>query len=212
MASDGKVAKIEDGNEVPVITQTVSTPTSSLTSSSNFSTSNSVQYRPTGILLEVKPSITSSGQVTLSISQEVSSVGNPVSAGGSEYPSFQKRKVTTDATVEDGKTIMLAGLIEDRGNDTVTGIPGLKNVPVFGALFGTTKKVRNKTELLITITPYIVSSREEGDRVAGSFQDSLQILRGLLDKNAAPDLRLDAPVRHIPRQQYINPTTIDSPQ
>ena len=212
MASDGKIAKIEVGNEVPVITQTVSTPTSSLTSSSNFSTSNSVQYRPTGILLEVKPSITSSGQVTLSISQEVSSVGNPVSAGGSEYPSFQKRKVTTDATVEDGKTIMLAGLIEDRGNDTVTGIPGLKDVPVFGALFGTTKKIRNKTELLITITPYIVSSREEGDRVAGSFQDSLQILRGLLARNAAPDLRLDAPVRHIPRQQYINPTTIDSPQ
>lgn len=213
LASDGKIAKIEVGNEVPVITQTVSTPASSLTSSSNFSTSNSVQYRPTGILLEVKPSITASGQVTLSISQEVSSVGNPVIAGGSEYPSFQKRKVTTDATVEDGKTIMLAGLIEDRGNDTVTGIPGFKDVPVFGALFGTTKKTRNKTELLITITPYVVSSREESDRIAGSFQNSLQQLQGLLDKSATPDLRRDAPPRPAPRQPqtYLAPVNGEVP-
>lgn len=195
LASDGKIAKIEVGNEVPVITQTVSTPTSGLTSGSTFSTSNSVQYRPTGILLEVKPSITASGQVTLSISQEVSSVGNPVSAGGSQYPSFQKRKVTTDATVEDGRTIMLAGLIEDRGNGTVTGVPGLKDVPLFGALFGTTRQVRNKTELLITITPYIVTNQTEGDRLANSFRDSLQKMRGLLDKSEAPNLRVDAPVK-----------------
>lgn len=195
LASDGKVAKIEVGNEIPVITQTVSTPTSSLTTGSTFSTSNSVQYRPTGILLEVKPTITSSGQVTLSISQEVSNTGNPVTAGGTEYPSFQKRKVTTDATIENGKTIMLAGLIEERGNDTVSGVPGLKDVPVFGALFGTTKKVRNKTELLITITPYVVASNEEGNRIANTFQDGLQKLHGMLQNNAAPDLRADAPPR-----------------
>jgi len=211
LASDGKIAKIEVGNEVPVVTQTVSTPTSNLTTGSTFSTSNSVQYRPTGILLEVKPSITASGQVTLSISQEVSSVGNPVSAGGSEYPSFQKRKVTTDATVEDGKTIMLAGLIEDRGNDTVTGIPGFKDVPVFGALFGTTKKTRNKTELLITITPYVVSSREESDRIAGSFQNSLQQLQGLLDMSATPDLRRDAPPRPSPKPISVAPTNGEVP-
>lgn len=206
LASDGKIAKIEVGNEVPVITQTVSTPTGGLTTGSTFSTSNSVQYRPTGILLEVKPSITASGQVTLSISQEVSSVGNPVSAGGSEYPSFQKRKVTTDATIEDGKTIMLAGLIEDRGNDTVTGVPGLKDVPVLGALFGTTRKIRNKTELLITITPYIVASREDGDRVIGSFQDSLQKLRGMLENNSMSNLRTGNSLRSAPSSPKFGPT------
>jgi general secretion pathway protein D len=200
MASDGKIARVEIGNEVPVITQTVSTPTS-ITTGSTFSTSNSVQYRPTGILLEVKPSITSAGRVSLSISQEVSSVGNAVAAGGSEYPSFQKRKVTTDATIEDGKTIMLAGLIEDRGNDTVTGVPGLKDVPVFGTLFGTTKKTRNKTELLITITPYIVNNREEGDRVADLFQGSLKQLRGLLDKNSTPDLSAKAALAKPPQPE-----------
>lgn len=194
LASDGKVARVEIGNEVPVVTQTLSTPTSTITGGS-FSTSNSVQYRPTGILLEVKPSITSAGKVSMSISQEVSSVGNPVAAGGSEYPSFQKRKVTTDATIEDGKTIMLAGLIEDGGKGTVTGIPGLKDVPVLGTLFGTTKKTRNKTELLITITPYIVNNRADGERIAGSFQDSLKQLQGLLAKSTVPDLYSDGPKR-----------------
>lgn len=194
LASDGKIARVEVGNEVPVITQTVSTPTA-LPAGGSFSTSNSVQYRPTGILLEVKPNITSSGQITLSISQEVSSVGSPVSAGGSEYPSFQKRKVTTDATVENGKTIMLAGLIEDRGNSTVTGVPGLKDVPLFGALFGTNRKVRNKSELLITITPYVVSTREESDRLVDAFQGSLQKLQGLIQGSSSRDLRQDAPKR-----------------
>ncbi len=211
LASDGKVARVEIGNEVPVVTQTVSTPTS-ITTGSTFSTSNSVQYRPTGILLEVKPSITSSGKVSMSISQEVSSVGNAVAAGGSEYPSFQKRKVTTDATIEDGKTIMLAGLIEDGDKGTVTGIPGLKDVPVFGALFGTTKKSRNKTELLITITPYIVNNREDGDRIAGAFQDSLKQLHGLLAKNAAPDLHSEAPKRQAPQpEKAITPVNGELP-
>lgn len=209
LASDGKVAKIEVGDEVPVITQTVSTPSSGLINNS-FSTSNSVQYRPTGILLEVKPSITSTGRITLSIAQEVSSIGSPVKAGGTEYPSFQKRKVTTDATIEDGKTIMIAGLIEQKDNGDVYGVPVLKDIPVVGALFGSTSKTRKKTELLITITPYIVTNREEADRLAGSFQDSLQKLRVMLQENKAsqvPNLSRDAPVRS---QQ--KPAALPAPQ
>lgn len=194
LASDGKIAKVEVGDEIPVITQTVSTPSSgSLLSGSSFSTSNSVQYRPTGILLEVKPSITASGNVSLSIAQEVSSLGNSVSTGGSEYPSFSKRKVTTDVTIENGKTIMLAGLIQSKGNNTSTGVPGFKDIPILGGLFGSTKKVRDKTELLITITPYIVTSRAEGERLTGSFQESLQKLRGmLLGNTTTPALNSDA--------------------
>jgi len=204
LASDGKVAKVEVGDEIPVITQTVSTPSSGgLLTGGSFSTSNSVQYRPTGILLEVKPSITSSGNVSLSIAQEVSSLGNSVSTGGAEYPSFSKRKVTTDVTIENGKTIMLAGLIQSKGNNVSTGVPGFKDIPVFGGLFGSTKKVRDKTELLITITPYIVTSRAEGERLTGSFQESLQKLRGMLmDNTTTPALNSDA----LPANAFQLPT------
>lgn len=210
LASDGKVAKIEVGSEVPVITQTVSTPSSSLISSSSFSTSNSVQYRPTGILLEVKPSITSTGRLTLSISQEVSSVGDQLDAGGAKYPSFLKRKVTTDATIEDGKTILLAGLIENRTENGIIGVPVLKDIPIVGGLFGTTSKTKTKTELLISITPYIINNREEADRLAGSFQESLHKLRGMLqdkDTTVPPNLGRDAPV-----QSQQKPAALKAPQ
>lgn len=213
LASDGKIAKVEVGNEIPVITQTVSTPSSgTLLGGSSFSTSNSVQYRPTGILLEVKPNITSSGNVSLSIAQEVSSIGNPVSTGGSQYPSFSKRKVTTDITVEDGKTIMLAGLIQNKNNNEAVGLPGFKDIPILGGLFGSTKKTNEKTELLITITPYIVTSRAEGERLTGSFQESLQKLRGMLMNNqTAPSLNADAlPAKafELPKAQ---PTSVAQP-
>ena len=74
------------------------------------------------------------------------------------------------------------------------GVPGLKDVPLFGALFGTTRKQQRKTELLVTVTPYIINGREEGERLAGTFQESLQTLRGMMLKNPVPPaLGRDAP-------------------
>lgn len=193
MASDGKTAKIEVGADEPIVTQTVSTPSSIPSpTATGLTTSNSVQYRPTGILLDVKPSINASGRVTLSITQEVSARGTPLSVGGSEYPSFSKRKVSTDVTLEEGKTLMIAGLIQDKGTRGVIGVPGLKDIPLLGMLFGTTKNDRDKVELMIAITPYVVRNREEGDRITAAFQDSLRDLKGLMQNhqggNYAPRL------------------------
>ena len=191
MASDGKTAKIEVGADEPIVTQTVSTPTST-TINTGLTTSNSVQYRPTGILLDVKPSINASGRVTLSVTQEVSARGTPLSVGGAEYPSFSKRKVSTDVTLEEGRTLMIAGLIQDKGTKGVIGVPGLKDIPILGMLFGTTKNDRDKVELMIAITPYVVRNREEGDRLTAAFQDSLRDLKGLMQNhqggNYAPRL------------------------
>ncbi|MDP2793544.1 MAG: type II secretion system secretin GspD [Sulfurisoma sp.] len=189
LATDGRVAKIEVGTEEPVVTQTVSTPTA--TTAGGVTTSNSVQYRPTGILLEVKPSISASGRVNLTLSQEVSSRGGSVQVGGSVYPSFTKRKVATDVTIEEGKTLVVAGLIQDHGDKTSQGFPFLKDIPILGTLFGSHKRVNDKTELLITITPFIVRNREEGDRLTESFRDGLQELRKILadTSRAIPSLR-----------------------
>jgi general secretion pathway protein D len=191
MASDGKVARIEVGTEEPVITQTLSAPTATATgtgTTSTFSTSNSVQYRPTGILLEVKPSINASGLVTLSVTQEVSSRVGDVNAGGVPYPSFKKRKVTTDVTLEEGHTLMIAGLIEDKGNKSSLGMPSLKDLPLIGPLFGTKSREIDKTELMITITPYIVRNKDEGEQLTQSFQESVTKLKGLMQQNPRPAL------------------------
>jgi general secretion pathway protein D len=186
LASDGKVAKIEVGSEEPVVTQTVSAPTT--TAGGTLSTSNSVQYRPTGILLEVKPSINASGLVTLTVTQEVSARGGDVGVGGSVYPSFTKRKVSTEVTLEEGRTLMIAGLIQDKGNKTSQGLPSLKDIPLIGVLFGTKNRVSDKTELMMTITPYIVRNKDEGEQLTQSFQDSVAKLKGLMQQNPRPAL------------------------
>lgn len=177
LTTDGKVARVEIGNDEPVVTQTVQTPSTSL---GTLTTSNSVQYRPTGIILEVKPTISASGVVSLSVAQEVSNRAGSVSVGGSEYPNFSKRRVSTDVAVQDGKTILIAGLIEDKGDVTSAGLPTLKDIPLFGALFGTNKTVKNKTELLITITPHIVTSTQDADRLKSDFMDSVRELGTLI--------------------------------
>jgi general secretion pathway protein D len=175
LASDGKTAKIEVGSEEPVITQTVSTPTT--VASTGITTSNSVQYRPTGILLEVKPTINASGLVNLNMTQEVSSRGTNVSVGGSVYPSFTKRKVSTEVTIEEGKTLVVAGLIQDRGDKSNQGVPLLKDVPIFGTLFGTQKNQFDKTELLIAITPFVVRNKNEAEQITREFRESLADLK-----------------------------------
>lgn len=185
MAADGRVAKIEVGVDEPVVTQTVQAPNSNLT---GLQTSNSVQYRPTGLILEVKPTISANGMVSMSISQEVSSRIGSVFVGGSEYPSFSKRRVTTDVAVEEGTSLLIAGLIEDKGNNTSVGLPGVKDVPLFGALFGSTNKVKTKTELLITITPHIVRNTADADRVATNFSGALSELKNVVNKNRKNDM------------------------
>jgi general secretion pathway protein D len=183
MASDGKTARIEVGSEVPIITQVLSTPTST---TGTLTTSNSVQYKPTGIILEVKPSINESGLVTLQVSQEVSSVNDAaVNVGGSNYPSFTKRKVETNVTLEEGRTLMIAGLIQDLGNKNSSGLPGLKDIPVLGTLFGAKTDSKTKNELVITITPYIVRNRNEGDKLTNAFQDGVQQIKEMVKKSSA---------------------------
>lgn len=180
MASDGKTAKIEVGNEQPVITQVVATPT---TTTSTLTTSNSVQYKNVGIILEVKPSINESGLVTLQVSQEVSGLGKDVTMGGSTYPSFTKRKVETNVTLEEGRTLMIAGMISDRKDKNEQGLPGIKDIPIFGALFGAKTNSTDKTELMITITPHIVRNRSEGDRLTNAFQESVREIKTMVQKS-----------------------------
>lgn len=187
LASDGKTAKIEVGSEEPVVTQTVSTPTSTI-GGATTTTSNSVQYRPTGILLEVKPTINASGLVNLNMIQEVSSRGTPVDVAGSKYPSFTKRKVATEVTIEEGKTLVVAGLIQDRGDKSNQGVPVLKDVPILGTLFGTQTDKTDKTELLIAITPFVVRNKNEAEKITREFRESLADL-----KQRMGDLKLMAP-------------------
>jgi len=207
LASDGKTARIEVGSEEPVITQT--TQTLGNTTLTTGTTANSVQYRPTGILMEVKPSINASGMVSMTLVQEVSARGGNVEAGGLSYPSFTKRKVATEVTIEEGKTLVVAGLIQDRGEKSNQGIPVLKDVPLLGALFGAHKRSSNKSELLITITPYIVRNRAEGERIARDVLEGMEELKKHFGNKSLP-LR-DEPLARVPPPSIVLPASGEGP-
>lgn len=180
MASDGREAKIEVGKDVPTVSQSVSVP-SATTTSTGLTTSNSITYRTVGILLSVKPHVNASGLVNLTLTQEVSDIYDQTTQGV-QSPTFTKRKVETEVTLEEGKTLLIAGLIQDNKNNTNKGLPGLKDIPLFGGLFGAKSDKRDKTELMVTITPYVVRNRLEGERITSAFQESLAGLKNFASK------------------------------
>ncbi len=160
MAANNQEATIMIGEEVPTLTSQ-SVPLVSQTTSFQTST---VQYRNTGIILSVKPQINANGMVTLDIAQEVSSA-NTTSTGVNSTPTFTVRQAKTSLITGDNQTVVLGGLIREDNTTSQAGIPGLRKMPVFGPLFGSEKVSKQKTELIVLITPHIITNLEEGAKI-----------------------------------------------
>ena len=107
-----------------------------------------VEYRNTGVILEVTPHINEHGLVTMDVSQEVSNVGELVKVADKDYYTFNKRKVTTALTVKHNQAIVIGGLISNQKNDSATGVPWLVKIPLIRWLFGaeTTKRIQVGTD------------------------------------------------------------------
>ncbi len=169
LASDNKEAKIDVSTEVPVASSQFR-----YTTGEEPLTETSIQYRDTGVLLTVTPHINERGLVTMDINQEVSEqTETNVKVGGQDYPSFFKRSVNTSLTVGHGQTIVIGGLIKETRSGGASGLPWLINVPVIRYLFGKEKQTLSKTELIILITPRVISSLEEVDSVTEEFKSKV---------------------------------------
>jgi general secretion pathway protein D len=171
MVLDNQTARLQVGDVVPIITQSAaSTATSSPLVLSN------VQYKETGVVLEVTPRVNSSGYVTLDINQSVSSV-EPTTSSAINSPTFSQRRLTSTISVRSGNSILLGGLIQNQDNRNSQGIPLLSDIPVLGALFGNRDDTAVRTELIMFMTPYVVTDDEDaGDitrRVERQFQSVL---------------------------------------
>jgi len=177
MVLDNQKAQIKIGDRISVQTQSqtgVSTGTGVL---------NSFQYLETGVLLAITPRINSGGLVTLDVNQEVSAVDTtvPVTAANPN-PNVNSRSAQTSVVVASGESIVLAGLIrEDNGNSN-TGVPLLSKIPVLGALFGTQSYQRNRTELVLIITPRIISDSTQARDATLELGKKLPALQGFLPK------------------------------
>ncbi len=155
MVLDNQTARLQVGDVVPIITQSAA----STLSTSPLVLSN-VEYKETGVVLEVTPRVNASGYVTLDISQSVSSVV-PTTTSTINSPTFSQRRLTSTISVRNGNSILLGGLIQDQDNRNSQGIPLLSEIPVLGALFGNRNNTTARTELIMFMTPSVTSTDDQ---------------------------------------------------
>lgn len=174
MVLNNKEANIQVGNQIPVVS-TRFNPSGSV---GDISTTSSVQFRDTGVILNVTPRVNPGGLVFLEISQELSEVSGPADATGN-VP-LAKREIDTELAVQSGETVVLGGLISDTRRSGKSGVPVLKDIPLLGNLFGKSTSSGERQELLVVITPRVIRSAEQARQVTDEYRSRL---RGLAPLN-----------------------------
>jgi general secretion pathway protein D len=170
LVQDNQLARLQVGDNVPYLTQSAQ---STITNTADII--NSVAYQETGVILQVVPHVNSGGLVNLDLSQEVSGVApSGVSGSGIDSPTFSERKVRSHIVVQDGQTIGLAGLISDDVSRSNSGIPYLKDIPVLGSLFSAQNNTRERTELIILITPHVLQDQRDARSLTQDLREKLR--------------------------------------
>lgn len=154
MVQDNETASIHVGQQVPIRTS----ETTSLNSSGvDPLVTSTIQYRDTGVKLEVRPRVNAGGMVSLEITQQVDGV-DETTTSTIDSPTIFQRKITTNVAVESGQTIVLGGLITESTTTSNAGVPILRSMPGVGALFSSQKEQTTRTELLVVITPTAIAN------------------------------------------------------
>jgi general secretion pathway protein D len=167
-------ATLNVGTQIPINSVSVNTGVG------GDNTYSQVQYLDTGVILKVRPRITRDGVVFLDIVQEVSSAGAIPSGCDPTRttcnPPINTRKISTEAAVQSGDTIMLAGLITNSDDDGANGVPGLSRIPVIGALFGSKTKKSGRSEVIVLLTPTIVRNAQESRNLTDEYSSRFRAM------------------------------------
>lgn len=173
-AVSGQSAKFHAGGEIPYRTCDTATNVTDCT----------ITFRDFGVSLGFTPVVLSEGRINLKVSTEVSEIA-ALTIGG--FPTLDTRSAETVIELPSGGSMMLAGLIKDTTRQLVDGTPGLKKLPVLGALFRSRDYTSNQTELVVIVTPYLVGSVAERELATPADRlntptDRQTILLGRLNK------------------------------
>jgi general secretion pathway protein D len=185
-ALDNQKATIKVGDRIPINQQTfvggsVGTTTNAVTTTS--------QYIDTGVLVQVTPHINAGGLVTLEVDAEVSNPGNPAVAG--DAPPISTRSVQTLLAVPSGQTMVMGGLITENKQNTSNGLPLVSRIPVLGGLFGNQDLKNNRTELVLFITPQVLESEIDYQRVIEDLRRKMEQIEDVFPR---PKPTAEAPV------------------
>lgn len=163
-------AQIQVGDNVPINQTTINT-------SDSDTTLSSVQYLQTGVILDVVPRINPGGLVYMDIQQQVSNADISSVTDTQINPSISTRSVSTQVAVQSGQTVLLGGLINQNYSESVSAVPYLSRVPGLRWLFGNTSKSKARTELIVLITPRVITSDSLARQVTDDYRQQMQLLR-----------------------------------
>ena len=196
--SDGQTAQARFGDQVPVPVTTFSPIATGGVSQQPIT---SFDYKNVGVNIDITPRVHHDGDVTLALKLEVSSVG-PLFQN---LPTFNNRTVSSVIRLRDGETNILAGLISDSERQSLTGIPGLGNIPVIGRIFSRNHTEATETDIVMTLTPHIVRRTVFTEEDLRSFSLGGEGTPLLFEVPAIPTLPGAPRVQESPRTEPIRP-------
>jgi general secretion pathway protein D len=160
-AVDGQKASLKIGDRVPVATGSFQPGIGGV--GINPLVNTQFQYLDVGVNIDITPKVHSNGEVTLKVVMDISSVTGTSNIGGISQPVIGQRKIEHEVRLKEGEVNMLGGMLEDSQTKSLTGIPGLAQIPILKYLFGQTATDHSETETVFVLIPHIVRNHEYND-------------------------------------------------
>jgi general secretion pathway protein D len=191
LASNNKEAKIQIGTSEPILTNTyTSTGTATATTATGF-VEGTIEYKDIGTIVSITPRISDGGLVSLELSVEESSLDSreigrkdtsttaAVASATSTFsvPAFNKTTAKTVISIKDGQTIAIGGLIRKTKDVSSQGVPYLSKIPVIGFFFGKNKDANERRELILLLTPHIITDEIQSKTVTDEFREKIEGLK-----------------------------------
>jgi len=168
MVIDGESASINVGSSVSVIGSAVQDP---LAGQRQIT---SEVYRDTGLSVSLVPTVTAGDLVKIAVSSSISN--SQPGTGASSNPDIFTRDLETTVLAGSGQTIMMGGLISENAATGGSGAPGISKIPLLGNLFKSKSNSKDRSELIMLITPRVMTGRSQWDRVKNDFESELRVL------------------------------------
>ncbi|MCK4843331.1 MAG: type II secretion system secretin GspD [Methylococcales bacterium] len=181
MVLNNQEASIQVGEEVSLRTSESTPLTGGVGEDNSPISTTTFQQRKTGVTVNVKPRVNASGLVIMEIEQRVEDFA--VKNGVNGNPDILTREINSSVAIQSGETIVLGGLINEKNTIVKTGIPFLHEIPLIGPLFGSTEKIKRKTELVVLITPRVVKTRQDARLITNEFKRKLS---GIYEQTEEP--------------------------
>ncbi len=170
VALDNQPALLQVGDEIPITTSSAA-----VLANSAAPIVNTIQMRNTGVILKVLPHINANGSILLEVDQEISNVVNADQQ--TLTPTIAQRRVHSTVSVTSGQTVLLAGLISERNQQSRSGVPGLREIKILGDMFGNTSNTKSRSEIIIFIKTKLIRNSLDASAVTEEFRERLQTMR-----------------------------------